>query len=154
MVYWVARNRGLKEFRDAFTTTYEEGLATSPDKLAERFGGADSDDFVMGAFTENGDLAGCAGFQRETRLKSHHKGNLIGMFVVPGFRGQHVGRLLLDRFIDGVIALEGMEQLNLTVTHTNDAARTLYLRAGFMTFGLEKMHREPAVVTTTRNTWC
>jgi len=137
-VYWQTRNRGLAEFPDAFTTTYEEGFATSPDQLAKRFGSDAADDFVLGAFAADAGLAGYAGFQRETRLKNRHKGTLLGMYVVPEFRGQHVGRLLLDRFIDEVRALDGMEQLNLTVTHSNEGARALYLQAGFVTFGLEK----------------
>jgi RimJ/RimL family protein N-acetyltransferase len=136
--YWNTRNRGLKEFPDAFTTTYEEGFATSPDQLARRFGGNGSDDFVLGAFAANGDLAGHAGFQRETRVKNYHKGTLIGMYVVPEFRGHQVGRLLLDRLIADVRALDGVEQLNLTVTHSNAAARALYLGAGFVSFGLER----------------
>lgn len=136
--YWETRNRGLLEFPDAFTTTYEEGLATLPDKLALRFGGNNSDDFVLGAYAETGGLAGCAGFQRELRLKNRHKGTLIGMYVLPEFRGQRVGQLLLGRLIDEVRSVDGMEQLNLTVTHSNEGARTLYLKAGFVTFGLEK----------------
>jgi ribosomal protein S18 acetylase RimI-like enzyme len=136
--YWETRNIGLREFPDAFTTTYEEGLATSPERLAARFGGAGSDDFVLGAFTEQGALAGCVGFQREPRLKNRHKGTLIGMYVLPDFRRQQVGRLLLGRLIDEVRTLKGMERMNLTVTHTNGGARTLYLRAGFLTFGLEQ----------------
>ena len=138
MAYWKMRNRGLKEFPDAFTTTYEEGLATAPELLAKRFGGNDSDDFVMGIFAEGGRLAGSAGFQRESRVKNRHKGTLIGMYVVPELRGRHAGRLLLDRLIDEVRLLNGMEQLNLTVTYSNEGARMLYLRAGFVTFGREK----------------
>lgn len=136
--YWETRNRGLQEFPDAFTTTYEEGLATSPEKLALRFGGNNSDDFVLGACAESGALAGCAGFQRELRLKNRHKGTLIGMYVLPEFRGQRVGQLLLGRLIDEVRSMDGMERLNLTVTHSNEGARTLYLKAGFVTFGLER----------------
>ncbi len=135
--YWETRNRGLKEFPDAFTTSYEEGVATAPAALAKRFGGAGSDDFVLGAFDESGKLAGHAGFQREARIKNRHRGTLIGMYVVPEFRGQQVGKLLLQRLIAEVRTIEGIEGLNLTVTHSNEAARMLYLRAGFVTFGIE-----------------
>jgi len=31
-----------------------------------------------------------------------------------------------------------VEQVILTVTHSNEAARMLYLRAGFVSFGIEK----------------
>lgn len=70
--YWETRNLGLKEFPEAFTTSVEEGLAIAPSVLARRFGthGADgSDDFVLGAFADDGVLIGYAGFQRESRKK-------------------------------------------------------------------------------------
>ena len=136
--YRDTRNLGLREFPDAFTTAYEEGLATPPERLIPRFGGGASDDFVLGAFPEQGTLAGYAGFQREPRFKNRHKGTLIGMYVLPAFRRQQLGRLLLERLIDEARALQGMERLNLTVTQTNEGARALYLRAGFVTFGVEK----------------
>jgi hypothetical protein len=69
--YWQVRNQGLKEFPDAFTTSYEEGVATAPEKLAKRFGGENSDDFVIGAFSPADNLLGCTGFERETRTKQH-----------------------------------------------------------------------------------
>ena len=136
--YWMTRNRGLKEFPDAFTTTYEEGVATPPEQLARRFGGNGSDDFVLGAFPADGDLAGFAGFQRETRMKNCHRGTLLGMYVVPEHRGHRMGHALLERLIAELRTIEGMERLNLTVTHSNDGARALYLGAGFVSFGIEK----------------
>ena len=136
--YWETRNRGLRECPDAFTSSYEEGIAIPPETLAKRFGGAGLDDFVLGAFAANGNLAGHAGFQRELRMKSRHKGTLIGMYTIPEFRGQRVGHQLLECLVAEVRGIEGLEQLNLTVTHSNEAARSLYLRAGFVSFGIEK----------------
>lgn len=136
--YWQTRNRGLKEFPDAFTTSLEEGLAISPATLAKRFGGGNSDDFLLGAFATDGTLSGCAGFQRELKQKSRHIGTLIGMYVVAEFRGTGSGKKLLLALIDDVRRLHGMEQLNLSVTHSNARARQLYLRAGFVPFGIEK----------------
>lgn len=137
LAYWETRNRGLMEFPEAFTTSHEEGLATSPVKLAKRFGGLESDDFVLGAFTPGGMLAGYAGLQRETRVKNRHKGTIVGMYVVAEFRGGGTGRRLLDALIADARTLPGLEQLNLSVTQANDGARNLYLRAGFITYGLE-----------------
>jgi RimJ/RimL family protein N-acetyltransferase len=136
--YWETRNRGLKEFPEAFTTSLKEGLATNPATLAKRFGGGDSDDFVLGAIAVDGKLAGNAGFQRESRSKSRHKGTLIGMYVVPEFRGAGVGKQLLASLIEEVRQLRVIEQINLSVTHANLGARGLYLRAGFVPFGVEK----------------
>ena len=137
-MYWETRNRGLKEFPDAFTTSVEEGIATTPATLALRFGGNGSDDFVLGAFSSDGMLNGYAGFQRERRKKSRHKGTLVGMYVIPEFRGGGSGRKLLLALIEEVRQLQDMEQLNLSVTHSNVGARQLYLDAGFRPFGLEK----------------
>lgn len=134
--YWGTRNQGLLEFPDAFTTTYEEGRATSPEKLASRISG-DGDDFVLGAFDADNKLLGYAGFQRETRVKLRHKGKVQGMYVVPAARGTGLGRRLLLDLVERVRALDGMESLTLTVTHSNESARQLYLSAGFISFGVE-----------------
>ena len=136
--YWETRNQGLGEFPEAFTTSVEEGLATEPTALAKRFGGNGGDDFVLGAFSDDGRLAGFAGFQREARTKRRHTGTLIGMYVVAEFRGTGLGEQLLQSLIDAVRKLDGMEQLNLSVTRSNASARRLYLRAGFAPWGVER----------------
>ncbi|MEO8385389.1 MAG: GNAT family N-acetyltransferase [Betaproteobacteria bacterium] len=136
--YWHTRNRGLAEFPDAFTSSVEEGIATEPAELAKRFGANGSCDFVLGAFVDDGPLAGYAGFQRETRQKNRHKGTIVGMYVVPEFRGRGIGQELLRTLVAEVRALEGVEKLNLSVTHSNADARRLYLAAGFVSFGVEQ----------------
>jgi ribosomal protein S18 acetylase RimI-like enzyme len=128
----------LAEFPDAFTSSLEEGIVVHPLELAKRFGANGSDDFVLGAFADDGSLAGYAGFQRETRQKNRHKGTIVGMYVVHEFRGRGLGQTLLVRLVEEVRALQGMEKLNLSVTHSNAGARGLYLRAGFVPFGLEQ----------------
>lgn len=136
VAYWNTRNQGLLEFPDAFTTSYEEGRATPPEKLAKRIAG-EGDDFVLGAFDAHGNLLGYAGFQREVRVKLRHKGKVLGMYVVPEARGTGLGKRLLLDLIARVRALDGMELLQLTVTHSNESARQLYLSVGFVTFGIE-----------------
>ena len=140
-IYWETRNRGLAEFPAAFTTTHAEGVATPPEKLALRFGNdgdSGSGRFVLGAFAEDGTLAAQVGFEREARSKSRHKGILIGMYVVPEFRGRGLGKQLVAALIAEARALAGLAQINLTVTHSNAEARALYLEAGFVSFGVEK----------------
>jgi ribosomal protein S18 acetylase RimI-like enzyme len=136
--YWQVRNQGLKEFPDAFTTSYEEGVATAPEKLAKRFGGQNSDDFVIGAVSANDKLLGCTGFERETRTKQRHKGKVIGMYVIPDARGMGLGRKLLVALLLEAKQLEGLEQIILSVTHSNEGARSLYISMGFVTFGVER----------------
>jgi ribosomal protein S18 acetylase RimI-like enzyme len=136
--YWQVRNQGLKEFPDAFTTSHEEGAATAPEKLAKRFGGENSDDFVIGAFSATDKLLGCTGFERETRTKQRHKGKVIGMYVIPDARGTGLGRKILAALLLEAKQLDGMEQIILSVTHSNEGARLLYISMGFITFGIER----------------
>jgi RimJ/RimL family protein N-acetyltransferase len=136
--YWQVRNQGLKEFPDAFTTSYEEGVATAPEKLAKRFGGDNSDDFVIGAFSETDKLLGCTGFEREMRAKQRHKGKVIGMYVTPDARGTGLGRKILAALLHEAKQLDGLEQIILSVTHSNEGARALYISMGFVTFGIER----------------
>ena len=136
--YWRVRNQGLKEFPDAFITSYAEGVATAPEKLAKRFGGNDSDDFVFGAFSATDELLGYAGFARETRIKQRHKGNVVGMYVVPNARGFGLGRKIFSALLTDVKQLIGLEQINLTVTRSNEGARSLYISTGFVSFGIER----------------
>jgi ribosomal protein S18 acetylase RimI-like enzyme len=135
--YWQVRNQGLKEFPDAFTTSHEEGAATAPEKLAKRFGGENSDDFVIGAFSATDKLLGCTGFERETRTKQRHKGKVIGMYVIPDARGTGLGRKILAALLLEAKQLDGLEQIILSVTHSNEGARLLYISMGFVTFGIE-----------------
>jgi ribosomal protein S18 acetylase RimI-like enzyme len=136
--YWQVRNQGLKEFPDAFTTSHDEGLATAPEKLAKRFGGENSDDFVIGAFSATDKLLGCTGFERETRTKQRHKGKVLGMYVIPDARGTGLGRKILVALLLEAKQLDGLEQIILSVTHSNEGVRLLYISMGFVTFGIER----------------
>ena len=138
MQYWQVRNQGLQEVPDAFTTSYEEGLATPPGKLANRFGGEGSDNFVVGAFSALDELLGSAGFERESRIKQCHKGHIIGVYVIPAARGSGLGRQIVDALLVEAKQLAELEQINLSVTHTNESARALYISMGFVTFGIER----------------
>ena len=129
------RLRCLKEHPDAFTSSYEEDaqkdVAASAKRLAPE--GADA---VFGAFAE-GTLAGIVGLAREPRAKNRHKGTVFGMYVAPEHGRRRVGARLLWHLIDVARQTPGIEQLVLTVTDTNAAARTLYEKAGFRSFGTE-----------------
>jgi len=135
--YWATRNAALAAHPDAFTSTHDEGLATSPAKLAKRFGDGGDDNFMLGAFADDGTLLGYIGFERETRAKLRHKGAIISMFVASTARGQGLGARLLDEAVAQARQLAGLEQLWLSVTRSNDSARQLYLRAGFVSYGVE-----------------
>ena len=134
-VYRPLRLRGLKEHPDAFTSGYDEEaakpLAVTEARLAPEAGG-----HMWGALAE-GILVGAIGLRREPRVKIRHKGEVFGMYVVRERSGQGVGAALLSHLIDEARREPGLTQLVLTVTETNVAARRLYEKFGFRSFGIE-----------------
>ena len=91
---------------------------------------------VMGAFFK-GELVGMAGFFRESHLKTRHKGRIWGVYVRANCRGRGLGRGLLVALLERVKKLPGLEQVNLSVSSSQVAARKLYRSLGFETFGVE-----------------
>lgn len=132
--YRAFRLRGLREHPEAFTSSYEEDaakpLSATESRLAPGSGTA-----IWGAFVD-GTVAGGIGMTRETRSKNRHKADVVAMYVMPEYARRGLGRALLAHVI-GEARADGIEQLTLTVTDTNVAARELYAAVGFVTFGVE-----------------
>ena len=59
------------------------------------------------------------------------------MYVAPEHGRRGVGGELIHHVIEAARSQPGVEQLVLTVTETNVAARTLYEKIGFRSFGIE-----------------
>jgi len=90
---------------------------------------------MFGAFADGG-IVGCAGLFVPVRVKQRHHGDLVSMFVTPGWRGRGVSRALLDKVIAHGREV-GLRHITLSVTIGNSAARALYRSAGFVSFGVE-----------------
>jgi ribosomal protein S18 acetylase RimI-like enzyme len=133
--YRALRLRGLLEHPDAFTSSHAEE-SERPLAVTERRIAPDSPDWVFGAFV-GAELAGVVGLTREPRAKNRHKAAIFGMYVAPEHRRRGIGASLVRYAIDAARAQSGLEQLVLTVTDTNVAARTLYEHFGFRSFGVE-----------------
>jgi ribosomal protein S18 acetylase RimI-like enzyme len=133
--YRALRLRGLAEHPDAFTSSAEDE-AKKPLAATEARIAPDSADAVFGAFA-GGELAGVVGLARERRAKNRHKATVFGMYVAPEFARRGVGRALIRHVLAVAQREHGLEQLELTVTQTSDAARTLYESEGFRSFGIE-----------------
>jgi ribosomal protein S18 acetylase RimI-like enzyme len=132
--YREIRLRGLREHPEAFTSSFEEDvvkpIATTEARLA-----ADGDTAMWGAFVD-AVLAGGIGLIRERRLKNRHKADIVAMYVLPEYARRGIGRALVEHAMS-YARDAGIEQLTLTVTQGNAAARELYVAAGFVTFGVE-----------------
>src|SRR5215471_6653231 len=127
--WWRLRLESLEHDPEAFSSSVVEHRNLSVPEVQKRLDmGRDS--FIVGAF-ENQHLIGMAGFHREPGPKLHHKGRIWGVYVTQAHRGQGVGRQILGVLLDRVRGIEGVEQISLSVTSTQTAARALYLSLGF-----------------------
>jgi RimJ/RimL family protein N-acetyltransferase len=132
---------------DAYTTLRRRALAESP----RSFAASPEDDFTMEALRESmrrapdwmllgafdGALIGAVGLIRDRHRKASHKAHVWGMYVVPGHRGRGVGAALVEACIAHASSLPGVAALTLGVTDASAAARRLYERAGFQSWGTE-----------------
>lgn len=130
------RLEALQGDPEAFSASFEEYQPLSLEEVRKRLGFDAKDAFVVGAF-ENGRLQGCAGFYRDKGLKSRHKGRVWGVYVTPERRGAGVGKRLMGLLLKRGAALEGVEQILLSVTATQAGALRLYRSLGFTPYGLE-----------------
>jgi ribosomal protein S18 acetylase RimI-like enzyme len=132
-VYRALRLRALREYPEAFTSSYEEDAAqplqVAQARLAAPYFAA------WGAF-EGAELLGIVGLERERRSKNRHKGAVVGMYVAPTSARRGIARALLDALVAHAREA-GMQSLVLTVTESNEEARRLYEAAGFRSFGVE-----------------
>lgn len=137
--YRALRLRALRENPEAFGASYEETADRPLAEVAERLrpAGDPPERFTLGAYVD-GALAGNVTFVREQGAKVRHKGFIVGMFVAPEQRGRGLGAALMEAAIARARALPGLERINLAVVTTNVAARALYKRLRFESYGLER----------------
>ena len=109
------------------------------DILGEVFPTKDTiENFTLGAFSEDGELLGTAGFKRDLFVKLKHKGLIFRMYVSEKAKGQGLGRILLRTTIERASQDQSLKQIYLTVVATNLRAKSLYLSEGFETFAVER----------------
>jgi RimJ/RimL family protein N-acetyltransferase len=135
--FWRLRLEALETEPAAFATSADEHRATSVQDAAQRLGESQQGSFALGAFA-GGRLIGMAGFARQNRIKSRHKGMVWGVFVSGGYRGQGVGRQLISELLRRACSEPGLEQIMLTVSIGQPAAGRLYASLGFEVFGHER----------------
>ncbi|ARP93867.1 GNAT family N-acetyltransferase [Bordetella genomosp. 13] len=129
--YRALRLEGLQHHPEAFGASWEEEQAHDAPWFAARL----EEGLVLGACAADGALAGAVGMYVPAAAKQRHKGVLWGMYVRPQARGSGVARALLDELLR--MASGHVEELRLTVTADNEAARRLYVAAGFVEYARE-----------------
>ena len=132
------RLRSLREHPEAFGSSYEDEALLTPESLVERLRPT-ADRRLFGAWVDEA-LVGTLHFSRSTGKKIRHRAGLGAMYVAPERRGRGIGRALLTTAIDYARTLPDLEQVILAVTVGNEAARALYLAAGFTPTFVEKRY--------------
>lgn len=133
---WHFRLHALESEPSAFGEAPEEHRQSTAEQLAERLKSGGDSNLVFGAFEEDA-LIGMVGLYRIDRIKRNHKAGIWGMFVAEQHRGSGAGRRLLEEAIRAAKVMPGVRSVSLSVIVTNQAARRLYLSAGFRPYGLE-----------------
>ena len=121
----------------AFGRALEEERELPLETVALRLRAAPSGSFVVGAF-EGWQMVGQAGFVKHTGHKERHKGSIWGVYVTATARGHGVARAMLTCILERVRGYPGLEQVSLSVSVRQAAARQLYSALGFEVFGYEK----------------
>jgi ribosomal protein S18 acetylase RimI-like enzyme len=136
--YRRVRLESLEREPAAFGSSPEDHHKLSEQEIRQRIAADCSEHFVLGAFAD-GELVGMAGFARLTNRKERHRGRIWGVYLQAERRGQGIGRRLMDLLLERVRAIDGLEQILLSVTLEQAAAAALYRSLGFVPWGREIM---------------
>ncbi len=144
-LYKDIRLASLMDSPDSFGSTYEKEAA-SPD--AEWQSRLNPDGRARNALPLIAKTGGAAvglawGLIHEPDL---HVAHIYQMWVSPAQRGKGVARALLDEIRAWAIS-KGCERLALSVTTSNDAAVSLYLKSGFTAAGALEALRPGSAIT-------
>lgn len=121
----------------AFSESYEDEVKRTVADFGDELKtlGEPAEWFVMGIFSDRGQLLGFVKFRRDQRRKARHKSMIHAMYIDPGFRGFGLGKNLLTALLSYVGQLEGLEQIHLWVLHADTSASGFYQKCGFESQG-------------------
>ena len=123
---------------DAFTSTAEERAGEPDAWWVRRIADPQALTVAFGAIAGT-ELVGTVALEFSAKPKTRHKALVVGMYVMPAWRGKGLARGLLQAAIDHCIARGDIFGVQLGVTEGNEAAVKLYRELGFAQYGLEPM---------------
>jgi ribosomal protein S18 acetylase RimI-like enzyme len=134
--YHAVRLHGLRHDPVAFNGCYDDEVGLSLAEMAARIPRHDGPSAVFGAYRGN-ELVGIVSLSISPVAKLAHKGVLWGMYTLPSVRGTGVGRALMSHLLDYARKQTAVEQIHLSVTASNIAAKSWYEELGFRLYGVE-----------------
>lgn len=129
----------IRDFPAAFTTDLSQvrhrpvGMLIDHLRELERTAG-----FRLGAFDPGGELVGTVRLIPRTGPKLAHCADVVFLHVRGDRQREGIGRALLERLIDEARRIDGLEQLELSVSSDSRAALRLYERLGFEATGVHR----------------
>ncbi len=133
------RLEALKSDPLAFGSSYEENLEFDDQLWIERTTAAYEKKNSITIYAEaEGKLIGVMGAFWTNRIKTGHIATIVGVYVSSDYRGQGVGKRLLQSLSDEITAVPQIEKINLTVNTTQTAAQKLYETFGFQPIGIAR----------------
>jgi RimJ/RimL family protein N-acetyltransferase len=133
-VYRTLRLEALERDPRAFGRSAEEYRQEPLETVRIRFESPDAT--TLGAFLD-GELVGMASLVRRSGLKERHKADIYAVYVTESARGRGFSRGLLNGLLEHARGIPGLEQVMISVSNTQLAARRLYASLGFVAYGLE-----------------
>lgn len=135
-IYFRLRLEALQHYPEAFAASYEEEKnSKTAEDYVYRF--QESDSITVGAFDED-QLVGSVTLIREKLEKLKHKAHIVAMYVTPIWQSRGIGKALLINILSQAKAIEGIEQIFISVVSTNEPAKRLYQTLGFEIWATEK----------------
>ncbi|SFD45872.1 Protein N-acetyltransferase, RimJ/RimL family [Sulfitobacter brevis] len=125
------RLEGLKHHPEAFGASYEDEVALPLSLVSQRL----SAGVVIGGSCDGHALDGMIGVMMGQSEKVRHIATIWGMYVRPQARGTGLSSELLKTAI--AEATPSCRTIHLSVVSTNEAARRLYQRAGFVEWAVD-----------------
>ncbi len=130
--YKERRIEALQNHPEAFSSSVEEELEYSIKVHASRLRAVNA--YTFGAFEED-KLVGVVTLVTEIKQKLKHRSDIFAMYVTPQVRRHGVAKQLMNAAIEKAKEIGGVEQVYLTVSSNNIAAKNLYESIGFIIIG-------------------
>jgi ribosomal protein S18 acetylase RimI-like enzyme len=132
VAYKEKRIEALQNHPEAFSSSVEEEMEYSIEVHASRLRAVNA--YTFGAF-EQEELVGVVTLVTEIKRKLKHRSDIFAMYVTPQVRRNGVGKGLMNAAIEKAKEIGGVEQVYLTVSSNNIAAKKLYESIGFELIG-------------------
>jgi ribosomal protein S18 acetylase RimI-like enzyme len=125
------RLEALKSDPSAFGSSYEEDCQLSEEEWKRRM---KNSLFAV----SNDTLVGMIACVFEPKMKTRHITSIFGVFVKREYRGQGVGKKLLESALSAIERNGNIKKIKLTVNPEQEAAVNLYKKYGFKPIGVMK----------------